>query len=207
MGKLLSSFAAALTVSGFALLSASGPASPGDPTVHQKNETPPGRSGDKPVENFLRLARVGDWVSYKSNGATPSTFKQTVVAKTADEITLRSEIKVGDMDQPATEVKVSLKEPFDPDKPSSTNVKTTIERLGSGEETLAVGGQRFACTWVRNRVTQTITHPSNATTTTSVSAARKWTSKDVPLSGLVKSEVEVAGQTTVTELTGFGRGK
>ena len=38
-------------------------------------------------------------------------------------------------------------------------------------------------------------------------AAKKSTSKDVPLSGLVKSEVELAGRSTVTELTGFGRGK
>jgi hypothetical protein len=40
-----------------------------------------------------------------------------------------------------------------------------------------------------------------------VVVAKKRTSKDVPLSGLVKSEVQVAGRTTVTELTGFGRGK
>lgn len=207
MHTILSNLVVSVSVAGIASLAAAGPQSMRVATVVQKNDTPSAKSGDKPVENFLRNARVGDWVSYKSSGPTPSTFKQTVIAKTADEITLRSEIKVGDMALPATEVKVNLREQFDPDKPSRPDVKTTIEKLGTGKEALDVGDKRYECTWVKNRVTQVSGPTANAPATTSVSVAKKWTSKDVPLSGMVKSEVEVAGQTTLTELTGFGRGK
>jgi hypothetical protein len=108
---------------------------------------------------------------------------------------------------PATEAKVSLREAFDPDKPSNPAVTTTVETLGTGQEALAVGGQRYECTWVKNRVTHATRPTAKAPPTASVVVAKKWTSKDVPLSGLVKSEIEVAGQTTVTELTGFGRGQ
>src|SRR5262245_14721187 len=126
MHRLLSKYAIALAVAGLALMAAAGPQSKGGAEVDPKNDTTPAKSGDQPAENFLRNARVGDWVSYKSTGPEPSTFKQTVIAKTADEITLRSEIKVSDMALPATEAKVSLKEPFEPDKPSNPAVTTTV---------------------------------------------------------------------------------
>jgi hypothetical protein len=162
-----------LAVAGLVSLAAAGPQSKGGATVIQTNDTPPGKSGDRSAENFLRNARVGDWVSYKSTGPAPTTFKQTVIAKTADEITLRSEIRVGDKALPATEPKISLKEPFDPDKPSNPGVKTTVETLGTGTEALAVGGKRYECTWVKNRVTHATNSTANAQATTSVVVAKK----------------------------------
>jgi len=58
---LLSKLAVALAVVGLA--SAAGPQSEDTTAVVPKNDTPPPQSGDKPVANFLRSARVGDWVS------------------------------------------------------------------------------------------------------------------------------------------------
>src|SRR5262245_16281012 len=78
-GKTMRGLLTLLAVAGLASLAAAGPQAKGNAAVVPID--------DKTAENFLRTARVGDWVSYKSIGSTPSTFKQTVIAKTADEIT------------------------------------------------------------------------------------------------------------------------
>jgi hypothetical protein len=168
----------------------------------------PAKKAEKPVENFYRDARVGDWISYKSGaGAMAVTFKQTVTAKTADEITIKYEQKFGDTDLPATETKINLKEPWDPDKQASLDVTTEVQKLGSGKETLTVAGKRYECEWVKNKTTHTSKATPTAPAATTVIIMKTWTCKDVPLGGAVKTETELAGQTNVMELTGFGRGK
>jgi hypothetical protein len=167
---------------------------------------PQAKADAKAAENPYRAAKVGDWASYTmSTGATTMTMKQTVTAKTADEVTLRTEQKFGDMAMPASEQKIKLKETFDPAQPSQNDqVKSEVIKLGAGKETLTIAGKKYECEWSRTKVVST-TKTQPPITTTMV--MKTWTSKDVPLGGLVKSETEVNGMTTVMELTGSGRGK
>jgi hypothetical protein len=166
------------------------------------------KATENPVENYYRDARVGDWVSYNTGaGATASTIKHTVTAKTADEVTIKYEMAFGGMSQPPTEVKINLKEPFDPNKQNAPDVTTTVEKQGSGKETLTIGGKKYDCDWEKTKMTHTQKAAAGTPAQTMVVVTKTWTCKDVPLGGVVKTEMEMLGQTTVTELTGSGRGR
>jgi hypothetical protein len=163
---------------------------------------------ENPVENYYRDARVGDWVNYTTGtGAMASTIRHTVTAKTADEVTIKYEMAFGGMSQPPTEVKINLKEPFDPNKQNTPDVTTTVEKQGSGKETLTIAGKKYDCEWEKNKMTHTQKAAAGTPAMSTVVVTKTWTCKDVPLGGVVKTEMEMLGQTTVTELTGSGRGR
>lgn len=176
------------------------------PKASPPSATPKDES--KTAAEYFKDAKVGDWVQHKmSAGPQAMLMKQTVTAKTADEMSVRYEQKLGDQQLPAHDQKINLREKFDPNKPPMPpEVKIQVEKLGSGKETITVGGKKYECEWTRNKVT--MDGPFGKMTSTS----KAWVSKDVPLGGMVKteSETEMPGQPKMTqqmELVAFGRGK
>src|SRR5437868_8932107 len=81
-------------------------------------------AADAPTEHPYAKAKVGDSITYKMtmpgmpnmppNMAGGMTMKKTVTAKTDDTVTLKLENSVGDMVMPPQEIKINLKEKFDP---------------------------------------------------------------------------------------------
>jgi hypothetical protein len=147
-------------------------------------------------------AKVGDWISYKieTAGAAAMTMKQTVTAKDTDSVTLKIEMDAGGKKMHSAEQRVSLKEAFDPTRMlQSPQSKAEVAKLEEGTQTLSLGGKKYACTWVKNKIVTQANGQKYETTST------MWVSKDVPLGGLVRAETETAGTKTLIELTGSGR--
>jgi hypothetical protein len=139
-------------------------------------------------------ARVGDWATYRSRAAAGETMRRTVSGRTADAVTVRTERSTG----PAVEATVGLTGP-----PARVSKLLKEEVLGSGRETLTVGGVKYACAWQKTRISAA----DGGTEPPTPIVVTIWTCKDVPVGGSVKWEVEQAGRTETWELTGCGRGK
>lgn len=158
-------------------------------------------------ENPYRSAKKGDWVSYKmttSFGASKSdgTQKQMVTAKDDKSVTLKISMHVMGMDLPPLEQKIDLTKPFDPSRPGvpgGANIE--VQRLVSGKETLEIGGKKYECEWVKNKMTIDFNGMEIETET------KVWTSKSAPLGGMVKMETKLAQGSTTMELTGSGTEK
>jgi hypothetical protein len=155
-------------------------------------------------ENPYRSAKKGDWATYKTStsfGAfkADGTMKQVVTAKDDKSLTLKISITSMGMELPAQEHKIDLTKPFDPSAaavPGAGNAK--VEKLGSGKETLEIGGKKYECEWVKNKMTIDANGMKIETET------KVWTSKSVPLGGLVKMESKLAQGSSTMELTGSG---
>jgi len=154
-------------------------------------------------ENPFKKAVVGDWVGYKNTtkmqGADmASEMKQTVTAKTEKTITLKIEVIMNGAAVSTTETVIELDKPYDP---TATTPNSKVEKLGEGEESITVGGKTYATKWVKMKITM-----DNAGTKME-SESKAWTSPDVPLGGLVKSEtvIKSMNMTTVMEMTGAGK--
>ena len=154
-----------------------------------------------PGDNALRNAHVGDWVEFAMHtGAMGQQMemktKQTVVAKDAAFVTLRTETSMMGHTMPPQDVKIPLNTAYEPYATGLTDAKITI--LGQGNETLTVGGKAYACHWMKVRVTATKPQPMEGTT-------KVWTSPSVPVSGVVKMETEstvtVGGKPMRTQMT------
>jgi hypothetical protein len=168
-------------------------------------------AADKPEENIYKEAKVGDWSEFKSINAFKETVtnKQTVIAKTADDATIRIEQSLNGKASPPIEYKASLKPRPDPkDDPTiAKDVTTETVKLDSGKETITVAGKSFDCEWEKNKTTMTFTPKDpKKKPKVSITVMKRWASKDVPLGGMVKMEVESDGKTMTTELVGYGRG-
>jgi hypothetical protein len=129
-----------------------------------------------------------------------SKTKLTVTAKNNKEATIVTTGKViimgKETDVPAQKLKIDLTKPYDPTSEAKLpkGVAVKVEK-GAGTEKIMVGGKEYECTWVKFK-----TGKKNNETETTV-----WTSKDVPLSGIVKREVKSSvGDTTTMELISFG---
>jgi plastocyanin len=158
---------------------------------------------DKPakVENPYRDAKVGDWIEWKTNDVV---MRHTVTARTEAKLTLRIDQTVGGKKGPPLEQAIDLKGPYPPvaKKDPEDETKTVVEKLGSGKETLTIGGKKYDCEWTKNKTTITFKGGTEF-----VSVSTVWHCKDVPLGGAVRTESVVGGKTHVTELSGFERGK
>lgn len=158
---------------------------------------------DKPakVENPYRDAKVGDWVEWKSGDVV---VRHTVTARTEAKLTLRIDQTVGGKKGPPVEQVIDLKGPYPPAaaKDPEDETRTVVEKLGSGKETLTIGGTKYDCEWTKSRTTITFKGGKEF-----VSVSTVWHCKDVPLGGAVRTESVVNGQTHVTELSGFERGQ
>jgi hypothetical protein len=158
-------------------------------------------------DNPYKSAKKGDWVSYKmttSFGAFKSegTMKQLVTDKDEKSVTLKISMHLMGMDLPAQEQKIDLTKKYDPNTgsiPGAGNAK--VEKLGSGKETVEVGGKKYECEWVKSKVT------IDANGMKIESETKLWTSKSAPLSGLVKMESKLAQGGTTMELTDSGAEK
>jgi hypothetical protein len=153
------------------------------------------------TDNLYRSAKVGDWVEYMYPGPAKVVSRQTVVARTAEKLTLKTETVLGSKTD-ATETVIDLKGPYPPKdpKPAYTTERETLE---TGKEKRTIQGRSLDCEVVKHRTTLTPTGKGKQ----SVVVSKYWTSGDVPLGGLVRMETEVEGTKMVTELTGWGRGK
>ncbi len=159
-------------------------------------------------ENPFKSAQVGDWVSYKTevnlpNGQkTSTTIKQSVKAKDDKEVTLSLETQAGTMKLPPRDIKVRLDVPYDPiNSLTQASKNAKAEKLEDGDETLEVDNKSLKCQWVKMKITVDVSGQKFE------SISKIWTSKDIPVGGLVKMETEVAGQKVVMILTGFGKKK
>lgn len=159
-------------------------------------------------DNPYKRSEVGDWVSYKSEVQLPNgqkvstTLKQIVKAKDDKEVTIAIETQSGNMKLPAREIKVRLDQPYDP----ATSIRqmggnNKAEKIDEGTETVKIDNQFYPCQWVKMKISVDAAGQKFETT------SKVWTSKEIPVGGLVKMETEVAGQKVVMLLTGHGKKK
>lgn len=164
-----------------------------------------GFAGD---ENPYKNAKVGDWVEYKSTSEATgfkmdSKMKQTVKEKSDKEITISIEMDMGG-NKNTQEQKIDLTKEYNPAansaQPGAKAPK--VEKLGEGDEAITVGGKEYKTHWVESKSSVAMGP------TTLESTVKVWSSKDVPLSGLVKMTTNVStGVKTSMELTGSSAGK
>jgi hypothetical protein len=161
------------------------------------------------VDNPLKNAKVGEWIEFVMNTETMGTkmdmkMKQTVVAKDAVSVTLRTVSTMMGKEMPPQDSKILFDQPYEPYKAGFQDAVVTP--LGEGNETITVGGKAYSCHWVKVKVVATKPQAVEATT-------KVWTCKDVPVSGMVKMETEsnmkigdkmMATKMTM-ELTGAGK--
>jgi hypothetical protein len=160
-------------------------------------------------ENPLKNAKVGEWVEFVTTSATMGSkmemkTKQTVVAKDDVSVTLRTLMTMMGMQQPPQDVKIMLNQPYQPYTQGFSDAVVT--NLGEGNETITVGGKSYACHWTKVKVVATKPAPVQST-------SKVWSSKSVPVTGLVKMESEsvmtMGGNTMTTtmtmQLTGSGK--
>lgn len=159
--------------------------------------------GDNPLKN----AKVGEWIEYKMTNSMmagmSTKMKQTVVAKDATSVTLRIDTEMMGQKQ-STTTKIPLDQPYEPHKIGQPE-GVSITLLGTGTETITVGGKSYACTWSKAKVVM-------AKEKTEM-VSKVWVSKDAPLTGVVKSESDMStsqqGQNfsmkMFMELTGSGK--
>src|SRR4051812_35752562 len=99
-------------------------------------------AGETPTEHPMAKAKVGDSVTYKMSmpgapaGAQAMTMKKTVTAKTDDAVTIKIENKVGEMTMPPQEIKINLKEKYDPtaNVNAAKGPKAEAKKTGDGTE-------------------------------------------------------------------------
>jgi L-fucose mutarotase/ribose pyranase (RbsD/FucU family) len=126
------------------------------------------------------------------------------VARDDVSVTLRMAVTMMGRQMPPKDTKIMLDKPYQPYMQGDSDAKVTT--LGEGDETVTVDGKSYKCHWVKVKVVATKPVAVESTT-------KAWSSKDVPLSGMVKMEIEsvmtVEGNTmntkTTMRLTGSGR--
>lgn len=159
-------------------------------------------------DNPLKNAKVGDWAAYKTTNkkmggmAMEMEMKKTVSAKTATQVTIEVVTSVMGQEMKSSYT-VDLTQKYDAravQLKDKGNVE--IKELDKGEETITVGGKALKTTWTSFEAVSTAGGQAIST------KGKAWACPDVPLDGLVKSEMQVAGAGTMTmELVGFGAGK
>lgn len=160
-------------------------------------------------EHPYKTAKVGDWVSYKNTVSLPtgqkmeSPMKQVVTAKDETSVTLKVTTEAAGQSYDS-EQKIDLTKEWT-GVPEMPNAK--VEKLEEGKEDAKAGEKSYACNWVKYKISAEV----NGVAT--VNNAKIWTSKDVPLGGLVRMEMatdmDVGGTKMTTqmvmELTGSGK--
>jgi hypothetical protein len=167
------------------------------PTAHAADE-----------ENPFKKAKVGDYAEYKmTTGAMGANFESkmrtTVIAKDDKEAIIEVTGKIMNMgkevDIPTQKQTIDLTKPYDPttsaNMPKSADVK--IEK-GNGTEKIMAGGKQYDCTWIKAISSFKIGDMSLE------SEMKIWSSKEVPLSGMVKMEMKSKFANVTMELTGSG---
>ncbi len=159
-------------------------------------------------ENPFKKAKVGDYTEYKLTTAAMGVnfegkTKMTLIAKDDKEATVEITGKIMNMgmevDLPPRKQKIDLTKPYDPTSsanlPKGGDVK--IEK-GDGTEKIMAGGKQYECSRIKATSTFKIGDMNIE------SDVKVWSSKDVPLSGMVKMEMTSKFANVTMELTGSG---
>lgn len=153
------------------------------------------------ADNPLKNAKVGEHIEFvmitETMGAKMEMkMKQTVIARDEVSVTLRTVMTTMGKEMPAQDSKIMLNQPYEPYKQGFTDAVVTP--LGEGNETITVGGKPYACHWAKVKVVATKPTAVEATTTV-------WSSKDVPVSGMVRmvteSTMKMEGKAMNTKMT------
>ncbi len=141
-------------------------------------------------DNPFKNAKVGDWAEYKMTTATggfniEGKIKMEVTAKTDKEATLKTTATVNGMEVPGQETKIDLTKPYDPTSTAGLpkGTEATVKKDGDGKEKIKVGDKEYDTTWQKMKISA----KSNGL---DFDASTKiWMAKSVPLSGMVKMEM------------------
>jgi hypothetical protein len=155
-------------------------------------------------DNQLKTAKKGDWAEYKlvieEKGKKISQVVSRIVMKiNKDNVLVEEVATLNKKELPAQERVLFFDEPFNY-LPLPPDVKT--EKLSEGVEKVSLNGKDYACRWVQVKVSG---NKSKFDATGKV-----WLSPDVPLSGVVKFEINVTAPlkgSITSELSSSGRGK
>jgi hypothetical protein len=136
------------------------------------------------ADNPFKSAKVGEWVEYATTTETMGAkmemkTKQTVVARDDVSVTLRIVASMMGKEMPPQETKIMLNKSYEPYVQGDTDAKVTV--LGEGDETITVDGKSYKCHWGKAKVVATKPMAMEST-------VKAWSSKDVPVGGLVKME-------------------
>jgi hypothetical protein len=170
-------------------------------------------------ENPFRNAKIGDWFEYQfvyefDNHKSPpmsatGNVRITVTAKDDHEAIVEMTGKMArtapvldNEDLTPQTRKIDLSKPYDlisfPALPELNNA--IVDTDGDGNEKVKVGDKEYDCSWQELKVTSS----SGAI----AEDVKVWQSKDVPLSGIVKIQLQfesrVEDAKTTLELTGWG---
>jgi len=159
-------------------------------------------------ENPFKKAKVGDWASYKMTTMAmginiDAEMKTTVKSKDDKEVKITTTAIINKMEIPGQESTIDLTKPYDPTStanlPKGSDAK--VEKAGEGEETIEVGGKKYACKWLKMKVNAKVMGQDFE------SEVKVWMSKEVPLSGMVKMEMksQIANMTMELKETGSGK--
>lgn len=159
------------------------------------------------ADNPFTKAKVGQWAEYSATIAGQTmTMRQTLTAKDKKVATVKVELKVGPNAMGASKQEIPLDKPLDfaqlqrATSGAQARGKTDVKEINRGQETIDVGGKKYACTWVKFQ-SKTEVGAQKVEGTFTV-----WTSPEAPLSGLVRLQVEnsLMQQNLVFELSGSG---
>jgi hypothetical protein len=156
-------------------------------------------------ENPYKSAKKGDWVAYNMSVSAmgfdlKGAITQKVIEKDDKSLTLEVTGKINDMDIPAQKQTIDLTKPFNPlgaaNFPAGANSK--VEKKESGKEKVKVGDKEYDCEWTSYKVS------ADAGGMKIEADVKTWSSKDVPLAGMVKMEMKSmqANVTMVMEKAG-----
>jgi hypothetical protein len=162
------------------------------------------RAEDK--EHPYKNAKKGDWIAYKMTTSVmgnniEGTLKQTVADKDDKSVTIKITGKFMNFDVPPQEQKIDLTKPYDPSKaaPGAENAK--VEKVDSGKETLEIGGKKYECEWVKNKIAADVNGMKFE------SEVKIWLAKSAPLGGMVKMEMKSKQTDMTMEMTDSGTEK
>jgi len=156
--------------------------------------------------NPFRSAKVGDYVTYKQTtsflGKTLEIqIKETVTAKNAKELTLRTTASIEGKPLPSHDAKIDLTRPYDPrNAAAQADPMRKFEKTGEGKEKVKIGDKTYDCVWIAGkRFEKDNKHHADV---------KIWFSKSVPLTGRVKVEARSSlEEVTTMEVVGWGTEK
>jgi hypothetical protein len=163
-------------------------------------------------ENPFKKAKVGDWAEYKmTTMARGQTFegktKMTVIDKDDKEAILELKgalsINGAEKELPTKKQTIDLAKPYDFAAMNNTgktakSADAKTEKLGDGKEKVTVAGKQYNANWTKTKTTAKAGGKSIET------EIKVWTSKDAPLSGMIKMEVKSSYISMTMEMVGSG---
>jgi hypothetical protein len=143
-------------------------------------------------ENPFKKAKKGQWISYHLDISINKVEQKGAVKLQVTDVTDKSatiEITSSVNGEPIPSAKrtIDFDKPYDVLSVSSfpAGPDTKIEKKESGKETLEIDGKKYECEWTR----YTMSSAKDANTKADI---KLWISKDVPLHGMAKMEIDAS---------------